>query len=285
MTFGIRACLIVGWVAAAAAPALAQGTQPVDDSTPKMLQIIREQVKPGKGGAHEASEAVWAGAYAKAKMPNGWLGMTALTGPNEAWFLTPLGSWAELEKNIKAEEANEALTAEVQKISAQDGELLNGSTGVVARFVPEMSYQPKTNLAAMRYMQVTLYRLKPGHGRDFTNAWKEVVAAHEKVKMDEHWAFFAVSSGMPSPTYLYLQSARSLADIDQVGPMHEADAYRNAVGEDGRARQQEMTQAAVEWTQGLLFAFNPKMSYVPKSWVDADPAFWAPKPPPPAKKK
>ena len=211
--------------------------------------------------------------------------MTALTGPNEAWFLTGLGSWAELEKNIKAEEANEALTAEVQKISAQDGELLNSSNTVVARLVPEMSYQPKTNLAAMRYMQVTLFRLKPGHGRNFVNTWKEVVAAHEKAKMDEHWAYYAVTSGMPSPTYVYFQATKSLADIDQAGPMHEADAYRNAVGEDGRTRQQEVTQSAVEWTQSLLFAFTPKMSYVPKAWVDADPAFWAPKPPPPAKKK
>jgi hypothetical protein len=284
MTLAIRACLIVGWVAAAG-PALAQSPQPADDSTPKLLQIIREQVKPGKGGAHEATESAWAGAYAKAKMSNGWLGMTALTGPNEAWFLTGLGSWAEWEKNIKAEEGNEALTAEVQKISAQDGELLNSSTTVIARLVNDMSYQPRVNLGTMRYMQVTLYRLKAGHGRDFVNAWKEVVAAHEKAKMDEHWAFFAVNSGMPSPTYLYFQAAKSLADIDQAGPMHEADAYRNAVGEDGRARQQEMTQAAVEWTQSLLFAFNPKMSYVPKSWVDSDPAFWAPKPPPPAKKK
>jgi hypothetical protein len=284
MKIGMRACLIVGWVAAAA-PVLAQGTPPEDDSTPKLLQIIREQVKPGKGSAHEAVETAWAGAYARAKMTNGWLGMTSMTGPSEAWFLTGLGSWEQLEKNIKAEAANEGLSAEVQKLSAADGDVLSGVNSVITRFVGDMSYQPRVNLGAMRYLQVQIFRLKQGHGRDFANAWKEIVAAHEKAKMDEHWAFFAVNSGMTSPTYLYMQAFKSLADIDQAGPMHEADAYRNAVGEDGRARQTEMTQGAVESTQNLLFAFNPKMSYVPKSWVDSDPAFWAPKPPAPAKKK
>jgi hypothetical protein len=97
-------------------------------------------------------------------------------------------------------------------------------------------------------------------------------------------AFYQVVSGMPDGTYLFLQALKSLADIDKVGQMHEADAYRNAVGEDGRARMREATQAAVEWSQDLLFAFNPKMSHVPQSWADADPAFWAPKPAAPAKK-
>jgi hypothetical protein len=50
------------------------------------------------------------------------------------------------------------------------------------------------------------------------------------------------------------------------------------MGEGGRARAQEATQAALEWSQDMILAFNPKMSYVPKSWVEADPSFWAPKP-------
>jgi hypothetical protein len=83
-------------------------------------------------------------------MQNGWLGVVSITGANEAWFFTGIASWEEWEKNIKAEDANTALSAEVKKLSAQDGELLNRVTGIIARFRPNLSYQPKVNLAEMR---------------------------------------------------------------------------------------------------------------------------------------
>lgn len=272
----MRRCLLASLAMGLASPAFAQ--DPTNDSTPPFLQIYREEVKPGKGPAHQANEAAWAAAYAKHKMTFGWLGATSLTGPSEAWYFTGLSSWEELEKNMKAEEANEALSAEVEKIAAQDGEFVNRSSGIVARFRPTMSYQPKVNLAQMRYFRIQLIRIKPGFGRQFADSWEEIVKAHEKAKMDEHWAYYQVVSGMPDGTYLYFQPLKSLADVDKVGPMHEADAYRNAVGDAGRARMQEATRAAAEWSQDVLLAFNPKMSYVGKPWIDADPAFWTPKP-------
>jgi hypothetical protein len=284
MRMSVRTWLIALLAAGAALPALAQGSQPADDSTPAFLQIFREEVKPGKGGSHEANETAWAAAYASNKMQNGWLGVVSITGANEAWFFTGIASWEEWEKNIKAEDANTALSAEVKKLSAQDGELLNRVTGIIARFRPNLSYQPKVNLAEMRYLRVGMSRVKPGHGSEYVDSWKQVIDAHEKAKMDEHWAIYQVVSGMPDGTYLYLQAFKSLADIDKNAPMHEADTYKNAVGEEGRFRQQETNQAALEWSQDLVFAFNPKMSYVPKSWADADPAFWTPKAAAPAKK-
>ena len=40
----------------------------------------------------------------------------------------------------------------------------------------------------------------------------------------------------------------------------------------------ELEAAAVESRQTNLFAFNPRMSYPPDAWVNADPDFWKPKP-------
>jgi hypothetical protein len=48
------------------------------------------------------------------------------------------------------------------------------------------------------------------------------------------------------------------------------------MSEVGRARSRERSQEAIESSQTLLFAFNPKMTVAPKAWMDADP-FWAPK--------
>lgn len=281
MNVRTRAVLLAGLTVVSAGPALAQGNQAAD-APPAILRIGREEVKPGKGAAHEVIETNWNAAYAKAKLPVSILGMTSMSGPGEAWWLQGFGSWEDLEAFNKAAGANETWSAEDQKFAAQDGELLNRSSGIILSYRPAMSYRAASNLATKRYMQVQLIRVKPGRGREFVDNWREVVGAHEKAKMEESWAFYQVVSGMPDGTYMFLQALASLADVDRSGPMHSAEAYLNALGEGGRARTRETTQLAVESSQTLHFAFNPKLSTVPKAWMDADP-FWAPKPPPPAK--
>ena len=41
---------------------------------PALLQIEREELRPGKGAPHAVNEAAWAAAYAKAQSPVHWLG-------------------------------------------------------------------------------------------------------------------------------------------------------------------------------------------------------------------
>ena len=48
---------------------IAQSSIAQEMAPPKMLQIIREQVKPGKTSAHEKVEMGWPRAYAKANWP------------------------------------------------------------------------------------------------------------------------------------------------------------------------------------------------------------------------
>jgi hypothetical protein len=268
-----------------APPVQAQGATLEDYSTPQHLLLYREEVKPGKAPAHTANEWAWASAYARAGIEFGWLGMTSLTGPNEAWFLSGLASMEEWQKRMATEEGNAALSAEVDRLSAQDGELLSRSSGVTLSFRQGLSYQPKVNLAQMRYVRVDIVRVKPGRGAEFADAWREIIAGHEKAKMDEHWAVYAVESGMPDGTFMFFYPFKSLADDDKAGPMHEADAYQKAMGEGGRRRTRERQLESVEWSQSLYFRISPKMSYAPKPFVDAEPAFWNPKPPAAAAKK
>ena len=106
-----------------------------------------------------------------------------------------------------------------------------------------------------------------------------IVAAHEKAKMDEHWAVYAVQSGMPSGTFLFLYPLKSLDHLDGVPAMHTGNEYRDAVGESGRTRQNQMARDRLVMQQTLLFAFKPGMSLLSKDFIDQDPAFWTPKPP------
>jgi hypothetical protein len=275
-------CALLSLVVSSVLPAAAQSAQAPagPTSTPALVEIYREEVRPGKGAAHAANEAAWAAAMAKGQAPVQWLAMTSMAGPGEAWFLSGHESYEAIQKMEDGMSGNAALSGENDKFSALDGELLNRTSRIITRFRPGLSYQPQVSLPEMRYMQVDIVRVKPGKIREFADSWRSTVAAHEKAKMDEHWAVYEADAGFPDGTFFFFYPLKSLAQLDKSGPMHSAAAYRDAVGEAGRIRMNEATVEAVDSSQTLLFALNAQMSLLSKQWIDADPAFWTPKPVP-----
>jgi hypothetical protein len=281
----VRVCACIGLAALAASPAFAQPA-PAGNPLPKVLGIYREEVRPGRAPAHAANEAAWAAALAKGQAASHWLAMTSMAGPTEAWFLTAYDSWADVQKEQDALAANAAMAAEDDKYQALDGELLNRTSRIMAAFRPAISYQPEVNLPQMRYMAVDVVRVKPGKLREFFESWRATVDAHKTAKMDEHWAVYQVTAGQPDGTFFFMYAMKSLEELDKAGPMHSDAPYRDAVGEAGRIRMNEMQTSAIDSSQRLVFALNPNMSLLDKAWAEADP-FWTPKPipAPPAKKK
>jgi len=277
----IRLCASAVLLVASALPLEAQ-TPPAGDAggPPPVLFIYREEVKPGRGAAHEANEAAWAAAYRKGQSPERWLGMTSVIGPSEAWFMSGQPSYAAFEKAQQELEANASLEAEGAKYSAAEGDMLTRTSSIVARYRPALSYQPGVSLPTMRYMTVDIMRVKPGHEGDFASAWRDIVEAHKKAGMQEHWAVFEVEAGMPDTTYLFMYARKSLAEIDEAGPIHGAAAYRDAVGEAGRLRQRDLIRESVVMSQTLVFRLRPTMSVLTDEWTKVDPEFWLPKPAP-----
>jgi hypothetical protein len=145
-------------------------------------------------------------------------------------------------------------------------------------YQPTLSYQADVSLPTMRYMQVDVVTVKPGYDRDFRAAWRHIVEAHTTAKMDEHWAVYESEAGVDDLTFYFFYPRKSLAEIDKVGAMHTADAYRDAAGENGRLENREMAQRAIASSKTYLFRLQPAMSALTQDWIDIDPAFWAPKP-------
>jgi hypothetical protein len=269
--------LAVALMFSVAWPAMAQEGAP-----PKVIQIFREEVKPGKGSAHEKVEVGWPRAFAKAKSPTHYLAMTSVSGPTEAWFISGYDSLAAWEKDTQNNDSNPALSAELQQLSAQDGELLSNVRSVVATYQADMSYRANgINIGEMRYFYITTVRVRPGSS--FSDMNKITLAAHEKANIPERWAVFQVTYGMPGGTYLVIQPLKSLADADAF-PQTHGQAYRDAIGEDGAKKLRELASAGVISSETNIYALNPKMSYPSKETVAVDPAFWAPKPKAPAAK-
>ena len=267
----VAACLFLS----ASATALAQEQAP--SGPPKVLQIFREDVKPGKGAAHEKVEAGWPRAFANAKSPTHYIAMVSVTGPSEAWFLTGFDSLAAWEKDRQDTEKNTALTAVLDQLLEKDGELLSGFRSIVATYREDLSYRPTgVNIGQMRYFYVTTFRIRPGHENDYVAANKIVRAAHEKANVPEHWAVFQVTSGMPNGTYLSFQPLKTLAEVDAFSQTH-GKAYQDATGDEGRQKLRELAGAGTLSSETSIFAFSPKMSYVSKETASADADFWTPK--------
>ena len=255
-----------------AAQEMSQGSM----SVPKVLQITREFTKPGKAGmVHDKAESAFVQAMARAKWPTRYLGMTSLSGKQRALFLTWYASFEAWEKDAAAVAKNSALSTALDRASMADGELLDSMDQGVFVFSDEMSLRPKADLSQMRYLEISAFHVRPGHGTEWRELVKMVKAAYEKAVPEAHWGTFEQVYGGDGGTYLVLTARKTLAEVDRAP--QEDEQFAAAMGEDGMKKLDELFGASVESSQHQLFAFNPRMSYVADEWIKADPDFWKPK--------
>ena len=145
------------------------------EKPPPVLVIEREMLKPGKAGSiHEKSESAFVQAMAAAKTKNYYFGMTSMSGDSRALFMMGYGSFADWEKNNIAEEHDATLSAAFDKAEAADGELLSGYAESVWTYEDDLSLNTAGSIAKMRYMELTIYKVKPGHRKRVERSCEDV---------------------------------------------------------------------------------------------------------------
>jgi hypothetical protein len=242
-----------------------------------VLTVYRETVKPGKSSAHDAHEVAWAGALVAAKNPNGFLAITAMTGPAENWYISPFATWAEYEKSNGASEAP-ALAAIQKRYASVEGEYLTDGRMMILTSMPDLSYGGPADLAASRYFSVTRITVRPGHTAEYEEIRRIVKAAHERAKLTDRFSIWRVAAGVPTGTYYQFVARKSLGEIDEGAAIHGA-AYQTALGgPDGQKKLDALAASAIISSQTDQFAFAPQQSIPPPEWTTADPGFWARKP-------
>jgi hypothetical protein len=272
-----RSLLGMSLVATCSCIAAAQENSQGEVSIPKVLQIMREYTKPGKSGmVHEKTESAFVQAMTRAKWPTHYLGMTSLSGKSRALFLTRYASFEAWEEDNAAAEKNTALSAALDRAAMADGELLDSEDQGVFVFRDELSLRPRLDLSHMRYLEISSYRVRPGHTAEWNELVKMVKAAYEKAVPDAHWGTYQGVYGSDGGTFLVLTARKTLAEVDRAFKEDDPQ-FVAAMGEDGMKKLEELVGASVESSQHQLFAFNPRMSYVPDEWIKGDPDFWKPK--------
>jgi hypothetical protein len=270
-SFVLGLFLLLGGVATALAQEKTEGM----NQPPKILAISREFVKPGKAGMiHQKTEAAFVQAFNTAKWPTHYLAVTSMSGKPRALFLTGYDSFEAMEKDNKAVEQNASLTAALDRASLNDGELLSDFDQGVFIYREDLSLHSAVDIPHMRYFEISVFRVKPGHEKDFEALAKIYISAYDKVP-DTHWAAYEVAYGSLGNTILLFSPMKTASEIDH--NIMEGKQIEEAMGEDTMKKVRELVAASIESSQTNLFSFEPKMSYVSPEWAKADPAFWAPK--------
>jgi hypothetical protein len=269
--------ILLGLSLAVAGNAMAAAQDASSAKPPAVISIEREFIKPGKSGlAHDKTEAAFVTALNKGKLQGHYIALNSMSGKSRALYITRYPSFAAWEADNKIVDKDAALGAELDRAAVADGDLLDSTDAVIATYDEELSYHPHPDISHARYYEITVFRVKPGHHKDFVELTKMVKEAQEKGGTSAHWATYDVAYGTEDGTYIVLSADKSMSDIDQ-GMSDEKKFVQGIGGEEGMAKLDKLFGEIVIESRSELFAVNPKQSYPDEQWIKGDPDFWKPK--------
>src|ERR1044072_6031158 len=132
-------------------------SQDLPTTQPKLLTIVREEVKVGRNAGHAKHEAGWPAAFEKAKSTDYYLAITSLTGPNEAWYVIPRESHAAIAASMKRDDKNPVLSAALDRLSLAEAEYVSGLRMIHAQARADLSVGSFPDLAKARFFAIVIY--------------------------------------------------------------------------------------------------------------------------------
>jgi hypothetical protein len=256
-------------LAVGAAPLVAQA---LPTTQPKVLQIFRERIKPGMDAVHEANESGWPQAFAAANSSSYYLALESMTGRSEVLFVAPYESYTAWDEANAQDRANADLSATLDRQWAADGPYLESADVIEAVAAPNLSHGAFPDLNQQRYWTISVWRLRPGHGKAFADAVAAYAEIVTRAGGKSNWRTYRVTGGMPGGTYLMFSSVASFGEFD--AEMADDDMINQAMTPDEQAYFQKFFQESVAWSMSNKYRLSPTMSYVSAETKAADPAFW-----------
>lgn len=258
----------------AAAPA-AQAQQKSQNGPSKYLYLSSITVKPGSMGRFQNLQQEEIAALREAKAPGHFLTMEQITGSGMLISVYGFDSFADLQKMHDEIWSNKELASKLKANNAERGALAREVHDSIYMYRKDLSLHADQSLEDMRFMRMALIEVKPGHSADLEDIAKAEVKAQAS-NADGHWAVFEKIYGQGSGrVYLVATPMKSLSDVDtMIANRHKT---REMVGEGLGDLVMSVEGKAISMSENDLFAFAPKMSYAPDSWLTASPDFWGKK--------
>jgi hypothetical protein len=271
------ACLLVAALTFSPVPAaVAQQEAGQVHSPSKYLYLENVGLKPNQGSAFAKLEADEADALRAASAPSHYVGMWAITGEDHILYMHGFDSFADMQKDHEATQAMTKLGDTLKAADAQEASLISERHSSIYSFEKDLSLGDPIDLSKMRFMRILLFHVRSGRGEDFEHVVKLFAKAYQSSIPEARWAMFEKMYGVGSDNvYILVTPMESLSVVDV---MHDNNKkFRDAVGEDQLTMLRKSLDATVESSEADLFAFGPKISYVPQSWITSSPDFWGKK--------
>lgn len=244
---------------------------------PKIVLLVHQQFKFGSEAARQKLAVGITRACNHLDVPNAWIDLQAITGPPEALSFDPFDSFEQLDNAFVAWRQLFVSHPELAHLQEQIRGLETSESTTVAVRRDDLGYRVnRIDLSKARYMRVLEVGLRPGYESEFVESFKLLSAAYEKISADMPWVVYQANVGMLTPAFLVFVPMRALKEND--GYLARAPKLREAEGDAGFDRMQQIAREAYASTESNLYAISPATSHVSKEFAGSDPDFWSSKP-------
>jgi len=202
--------------------------------------------------------------------------MEALTGSTRAIYLFGYDSCEALQKNEEWLLGDAATDAKFDALDARQASNVSEVDYTVWHYRPDLSNNVAgADIPHSHYWEVAIFHMRSGHDEQFEELAKLYRDANVKIGQNIPWAAYEGQMGV-TDAYLVLVPMTSLKDQD-TGLAHAKD-FGAALGDEGRHRMNKLSEEGVASVEDNIWMVIPEWSYVEKSWITADPQYWAPEP-------
>jgi hypothetical protein len=268
--------ILLGLSLAVAGSAMA-AAQDASAKPPAVIVIAREWLKTGISfPGHDRAGANFTSISARAKQQGHTVALDNMSGKSRSLYITRYPSFEAWEKDNNLIYSNAALSTEMFHAIQAEGEYAEGIDFGVFTYNEDWSFHPRPDLSHARYYELSSFRIRPGHRKDFNDCVKMVKEGNEKAGTAAHWGAYEIAYGGEDGTVIALTHRESLKEVDQ--SITEGKKFAAAMGgEDGMRKLDEVCGQGIESSHTELFSINPKQSYPDEQWIKGDPDFWKPK--------
>jgi|SRR5690348_397207 len=240
---------------------------------PKILNIARQQLIPGKSAAYAELLKRIGAEYSRRGIPAYWYGAQSFTGPLEGLYLNFFESFTEM--NAANDALNKAAAANPALAQMQE-QLLTYTSSVTNAFAvrrDDLGYRwDAIDFSKARVLRVATIQVRQGHEAEFAEAIRGLRAAYARLNATAYWATYQVTAGAPSSTFVIFLPMRSLDEMDDY--INRLAALPEAEGPGVAGQLQQIARDAYRSWDSELFSVSPSQSHMPADFAAGDPAFW-----------
>ena len=240
----LTAGLLFAWLASGTPALVARRPAHVPADPPRILNVVRQKLKPGTSQSYEALETAIVAAYEQARVPLFWIMLQSRTDATDIVYLNvaeSLEAWNEMPARYRKAVAAHP---ELEKLSARLATFIERTTSTLTTRRDELPFgRTGIDLQTMRALRLTVFEISAGHEGRFVNA---VRGASDRAAP---WLLYEAND---APTFMLLTPLRTAK--------HTAKSL--ALPHRLQALKEEGTPSA-----DGLYAVRLHMSRPPKGWM------------------